>query len=90
MNIKEVVADISAKLDKFEWYYDVEHDANNITVYVNWMNADVFNTVPAKLHDFNVKLAYASFFTCEDKYAKVPRNTPSLLEEVLERSELKK
>jgi hypothetical protein len=69
-NIQEAADYLGEILEKKDWYVFSAPDKDCITVYVHYMNEDIMKYVPHKFNDFFVKLAYYSYFQCEEKYSK--------------------
>jgi hypothetical protein len=57
-------------LDRYEWFYSSMVEGNSICVYVQSMSDNVSKLVPDVFYGHQVKLGFASYLTCCDKYGK--------------------
>jgi hypothetical protein len=57
-------------LDKFDWFYCSVVEGNNICVYVQRMDGGITRLVPDVFYGHQVKVGFASYLTCGEKYGK--------------------
>lgn len=68
--IENAVEELNLLLDKFEWFHNAMVVGENIVVYVDVMNNDVFHYVPMHCYGHDVKIHYTAYYECEEKFCK--------------------
>jgi hypothetical protein len=72
ITIEQADKELQIALDKYDWFYDTVIDSNtSITVYVHQITAEVHALVPHFLYGHHIKLGFASYLTCGEKYNQV-------------------
>lgn len=72
IDLQAACTELEILLDKYDWFYSSVAEGNSICVYVNHMNDEVMSLVPLALYGYNVKVAFASYLECGEKYGKNP------------------
>jgi hypothetical protein len=68
ITLEQIQNELSRILDKYEWFVDAVIEGRNICVYVNSMDSDVAEMIPDVMYGTQIKLGFASYLTCADKY----------------------
>lgn len=71
ITIEQADKELQMMLDKYDWFYDTMIEDNAICVYVHKITADVQGVVPMRLYGHFVKVGFASYLTCGEKYNAV-------------------
>lgn len=80
---EEAIKELGILLDQYDWFYDIRPEPNAITVYVTKMTRDVMQTIPELIYNHHIKVGFAGYLTCGEKYgANVSNNhRPSSFED---------
>lgn len=73
-------SELETLFDKYDWFYSSVVEENSICVYVNVLNEQVFSIVPDIVYGYQVKIGFASYLNCGDKYGKEPSTQWNLSE----------
>jgi len=71
ITLEDAAAELSALLDKYEWFYDVAVEGRCLCVYVTHMGPHTA-ILPDVFYGYQIKEGFSSYLTCKDKYGAKP------------------
>ena len=74
IDIHKANAELESLLDKYDWFYTSVVEDRSICVYVVSMVPET-SIIPDFLYGHHVKVGFASYLTCGDKYSKKPSSS---------------
>jgi hypothetical protein len=71
ISIEQTDKELQILLDKYEWFFDTRIEGHSITVYAYEITPEIQSIVPHFLYGHHIKLGFASYLTCGEKYNAV-------------------
>ena len=69
IDIHTAANELEIMLDRYDWFYSTVVEGKSICVYVQQMGKDI-RVVPDIFYGYQIKIGFASYLTCGEKYGK--------------------
>lgn len=70
ITIEQTCKELEVSFDRYAWFYSCVIEGKSICVYVHEMGKEVSDLIPDRVYGYQIKIGFASYLTCGDKYGK--------------------